>query len=107
MIRPANLIPYINVKLTLLGFQPVKTTDTAEIGQIVSTLVAQYREKERLLANHLAPADHRIQSFLYDYLQDVPIPRLPPRTFTLDCPGLARLLSLPADRDEFSSEIIN
>lgn len=103
----ADLIPYINVKLALLGLQPVATSDGAKFGDLVSTLVAQYREKERLLASHLCPADHRIQTFLYDYLQDVPVPKLPLCTFTLDCPGMARVLSLPVDREEFSSQIIN
>jgi hypothetical protein len=70
-------------------------------------LVAQHGEKERLLANHLCPADGRIQSFIYDYLQDVPVAKLPFRSFCLDRPGMARTLSLPVDRDEFSSEIIN
>ena len=102
-----NLIPYINVKLALLGFQPVNASDRPEFADVISTLVAQYREKERLLANHLCPADHRIQAFLYDYLDDVPVTKLPLRTFTLDRPGMARVLSLPVDRDEFSSEIIN
>jgi hypothetical protein len=103
----AHLIPYINVKLALLGFQPANASDSAEFADIISTLVAQYREKERLLANHLCPADQRIQTFLYDYLDDVPVTKLPLRTFTLDRPGMARVLSLPVDRDEFSSEIIN
>src|SRR5450755_3870595 len=105
--NPVDLIPYINVKLALLGFQPVATGDGAKFGDLVSTLVAQYREKERLLASHLCPADHRIQTFLYDYLQDVPVVKLPVRTLTLDRPGMARALSLPVDRDDFSSEIIN
>ncbi len=64
----AHLIPYINVKLALLGFQQVNASDSPEFADVISTLVAQYREKERLLANHLCPADHRIQAFLYDYL---------------------------------------
>ena len=67
----------------------------------------QYQEKDRLLGQYLCPADQRIQTFLYDYLQDVPVPRLPLRTFTLDRAGLARVLSLPVDRDDFSSDIIN
>jgi len=100
-----QLLPYINVKLELLGHKP--NSINPELHDFVAMLVAQYREKERLLASHLCPADHRIQSFLYDYLQDVPVPKLPLRTFTLDCPGMARVLSLPVDRDEFSSEIIN
>src|SRR5258705_13705290 len=104
---PATLIPYINVKLALLGFQPVATSDGAEFGELVSTLVAQYREKERLLATHLCPADHRIQTFLYDYLQDVPVAKIPPRTLTLDRPGMARVLSLPFDRNEFASSILH
>ena len=103
----AHLIPYINVKLALLGFSPATTNESAEFADIISTLVAQYQEKERLLANHLCPADQRIQTFLYDYLQDVPVTKLPLRTFTLDRPGMARVLSLPVDRDEFSSEIIS
>ena len=44
-----NLIPYINVKLALLGFQPVNASDRPEFADVISTLVAQYREKERLL----------------------------------------------------------
>ncbi len=107
MSSTVNLIPYINVKLSLLGFPPVATADTAGLNQIVTTLVAQYREKERLLANHLCPVDQRIQTFLFDYLQDLPVPKLPMRTLALDRAGMARVLSLPADRDFFSSEIIN
>ena len=101
-----QLIAYINIKLALLGFAPVQTEDAAALNELVSSLIAQYREKERLLANHLCPADQRIQTFLYDYLQDVPVTKLPIRTFTLDRPGLARMLSLPVDRDEFTSDII-
>ncbi|HEX5221761.1 MAG TPA: hypothetical protein VFZ59_19505 [Verrucomicrobiae bacterium] len=105
MISQDRLLPYINVKLELLGHQPVSTNP--EMHDFVTMVVAQYREKERLLASHLCPADQRIQTFLYDYLQEVPVPKLPVRTFTLDCPGMARVLSLPVDRDEFTSEIIS
>src|SRR5437899_3311386 len=107
MSTPASLIPYCNVKLSLLGCPPVAGKEHPEFSEVVSTLVAQYREKERLLGNYLCPADQRIQTFLYDYLQDVPVARLPLRTFTLDRPGLARLLSVPVDRDEFVSDIVS
>jgi hypothetical protein len=103
----ATLISYINVKLAVLGFQPIATPEQTEADDIISTLVAQYREKERLLATHLCPADNRIQTFLYDYLEDVPVTRLPLRTLTLDRAGMARLLSVPVDSDEFSSSILN
>ncbi len=104
---PGHLVDYINVKLALLGFQPAATGRPSEFGDIISNLVAQYQEKERLLANHLCPADRRIQTYLYDYLQDVPVTKLPLHSFTLDRPGMARVLSLPVDRDEFASEIVN
>ena len=107
MSSPANLISYINVKLSQLGFSPVANEKAAELDDLVSTLVAQYREKERLLANHLCPVDQRIQTFLFDYLEDTPVAKLPLRTLTLDRPGMARAMSLPVDRDDFSSEIIN
>jgi len=104
---PDPLIDYINVKLSLLGFPPVPTGRGAALNDMVASLVAQYREKERLLANHLCPADGRIQTFLYDYLQEVPVSRLPIHTLALDRPGMARRLSLPVDRDEFTSGILS
>jgi hypothetical protein len=93
--------------LALLGLAPLVPDGGAGFRDIVSSLITQYREKERLLANHLCPADHRIQSFLFDYLHDVPAPKLPLRTLVLDRPGMARALSLPAEGDEFSSSILS
>jgi len=104
---PTHLIAHINVKLALIGCPPVAIDDNKEFAEIVSAMAGQSREKDRLLGNYLCPADRRIQTFLYDYLQDVPVTKLPARTFTLDRAGLARVLSLPIDRDQFSSEIIN
>jgi hypothetical protein len=103
----SHLIAHINVKLALIGCPPVAIEGNTEFAQIVSAMVEQSREKDRLLGDYLNPADQRIQTFLFDYLQDVPVPKLPSRTFTLDRPGLARVLSLPIDRDEFHSEIIS
>ncbi|HWD19333.1 MAG TPA: hypothetical protein VHB20_08630 [Verrucomicrobiae bacterium] len=101
----ASLIPYINVKLALLGAKPAPGP-AHEWSDLVGSLVSQCREKERLLANHLCPADQRIQNYLFDYLQDEP-PRLPLRTLALDQPGMARTLSLPVDKDEFISGILS
>lgn len=65
---------------------------------------------ERLLVDHLSPADERIQKFLDNYLSDCPgraQAKLPVQAFILDRRGLARLMSLPPDQDIFTSEIIN
>jgi len=103
----AQLIAHINVKLALIGSPPVPIAGDKEFTEIVSAMAGQSREKDRLLGHYLCPVDQRIQTFLYDYLQDVPVTKLPTRTFVLDRPGLARVLSLPLDRDDFASDIIN
>ncbi len=105
--EPRHLVSFINVKLVLLGCEPIPIPELANNTDIVSAFAAQYQEKERLLGQYLCPADQRIQSFLDSYLQGAPARRLPIRTFTLDRPGLARILSLPVDRDEFTSELIS
>ncbi|MGA2246420.1 MAG: hypothetical protein ABSH48_15605 [Verrucomicrobiota bacterium] len=104
---PGHLIAHINVKLALIGCSPVPLQGDREFIEITDAMAAQSREKDRLLGQHLCPTDQRIQNFLHDYLQEIPAPKLPTRTFTLDRPGLARVLSLPVDRDDFASDIIN
>jgi hypothetical protein len=104
---PPHLIAHINVKLALLGCSPVPLQGDTEFVEIAAAMAARSREKDRLLGQHLCPVDQRIQNFLHDYLQDVPTPKIPTRSFTLDRPGLARVLSLPVDRDDFASDIIN
>ena len=104
---PAHLIAHINVKLAHIGCAPVPLKGDTEFAEIAAAMAGQSREKDRLLGQYLCPPDARIQSFLYDYFQSIVVPKLPSRTFTLDRPGLARVLSLPIDRDEFSSTILN
>src|ERR1700675_2462683 len=108
--RPTNpdakLIQYINLKLAALGCPTCETGDNSQFEEM-SALLAHQREINRLLANYLCPADNRIQTFLYDFLQEAPLARLPTRTFVLDRYGLARTLSLPPVRDSFASDIVN
>lgn len=107
MNSPDLLISHVNVKLALLGLRPVPANGAGDLTELISPLVARCREKERLLDSHLCPADQRIQSFLYDYLDDLPVPKFPTGTLTLDRLGMARLLSLPLDRDEFVSDLVS
>ena len=104
---PAHLIAHINVKLAHIGCQPVPLKGDAEFAEIAAAMAGQSREKDRQLGQYLCPVDQRIQTFLYDYLQDAPVTKLPTRTFTLDRPGLARVLSLPLDQDQFTSSILS
>ena len=103
-----ELIWYLNLKLAALG-QPTGE-GTAEPGfQLAQPLLRSYETRDRLLRDHLCPADSRIQAFLNDYLNGISpssVPRLPARTLVLDRPGLARAMSLPPNSDSFSSPFL-
>jgi phosphoenolpyruvate carboxykinase (diphosphate) len=106
---PSELIEFLNLKLAALG-KPIygKKTDYKFLTMSASIL-ANMREKNRLLMDHLPPVDRRIQDFLDRKLACVfgdDVPRLPTRTVILERHGLARCLSLPPDRDSFRSDII-
>ena len=101
---------YINLKLASTG-QPVSHSGDGEFMSCANDLLKSYRQKNRLLANFLCPADQRIQAFLDEYLagcdSEEDIPRLPGNSLILDRYGVARELSLPSSSDEFVSEIIS
>lgn len=104
----ADLLPAVNLRLSLLGLPTVTAGGAPGADQqLVAPLLERQRELSRRLADRLPPVDERIEAFLADYLEGAGEPvRLPRRTFTLDLPGLGRTLSLPVDRDEYSSELI-
>lgn len=104
-----RLRTYINLKLAAIGC-PVAdiTADENGFGNLAESMLAHNRETARLLSDYQCPADWRIQRFLDEYLHDTgKTPRLPSQTFILDRHGLARALSLPADGDEFVSDIVS
>ncbi len=105
-----DLIWYLNLKLAALGQPTGDGTTEAGFLQIAQPLLRNYETKDRLLRDHLCPADARIQTFLNDYLSGVPpaqsLPRLPARTLVLDRPGLARVMSLPPNSASFSSPFL-
>src|SRR3984957_19735006 len=104
--RSLELIRYINLKLAALG-QPISrsTADPAFL-EIAGPLLRNYHQKDQLLGNRLSPADTRVQTFLDSYLRDAcpnGAARLPVDSFVLDRDGMARIMSLPASADVFSS----
>ena len=105
---PESLHRHINLKLAELGLPTVPPPGGGPaLDDALSQLVAHHREKDRLLSSYLCPADNRVQSFLYEYLQDVVVPpKLPARTLVLDRAGLARMLSLTPGKDEVVSPLL-
>lgn len=109
-INVRRFIRYINLKLAAMG-QPVsKTVSENKFLEIAEDLISNHQEKNRILSNYLSPVDKRIQHFIDKYISDLPNKpgiKIPADTFILDHHGIARVLSLPPDRDEFHSDIIN
>lgn len=104
-----RLIAYINLKLAGLGL-PVYSKSGTSFLDLARDMLANYRERGRLLADYLPPADARIQAFLDAYLSDLPAqdrPRLPSRTLALDRYGMAREVSLPPDAHEYKSPTLS
>ncbi|GAF05149.1 hypothetical protein [Saccharicrinis fermentans] len=112
-----DMIQYINLQLAALG-QPLfhdetdamKKLSNARFLDLTESLISSFREKSRLLSDHLSPVDARIQNFIDDYLKDVEIDkslRIPNNTFVLNQKGLAREISLPPNGDTFKNDLIN
>ncbi len=112
-----DMIQYINLQLAALG-QPLfydetdaeKKLSNAKFLNLTEGLISSFREKARLLTDHLSPADTRIQNFIDDYLKEVKIDkslRIPNDTLVLNQKGLAREVSLPPNGDTFKNELVN
>ncbi len=98
----------INLRLSLLGLPLPAGVENTASAKLVAPILARQRELSRRLADRLCATDFRIQTFLDDYLLEVPeSPKLPKRTLVLDEPGLARALSLPFDGDSFTSPLLS
>jgi hypothetical protein len=100
-----KLIAYINIRLASLGL-PIYSKEGTGFVELASDMLENFRQKDRILAGHLSPADRRIQDFLDSYLKDLgdlPAPRLPSKTLVLDRYGMARELSLPPEGHSHAS----
>jgi phosphoenolpyruvate carboxykinase (diphosphate) len=100
--RNLELIRYINLKLAALGQPTSRSTADPEFLEIAGPLLRNYHQKDQLLGNRLCPADTRVQWYLDSILGDG-AGRLPVDSFVLDREGMARIMSLPASADVFSS----
>jgi hypothetical protein len=89
---------------------PAPADGEPEFEALCQGFLDSFREKARLLGEHRCPADQRIEAFLASHFADLNLPwkpRLPDRSLILDQAGIARELSLPADEDSYSSELLS
>src|SRR5689334_18745308 len=90
------IIEGVNLRLAMTGCPTFGNGHGSRLTGLSGPMFSRQKETMRLLADYLPPADWRIDAFLRDYLYDTGLSvRLPTRTFVLDSPGLARVLSLP------------
>ena len=102
----ADLIRYINIKLTALAAPVSLATADPGFMDLVAPLLRNHAQKDRMLGWPACPVDARLQGFLDALLGPVcpeGVPRLPSKSFVLDRPGLARALSLPPTAERFTS----
>ncbi|MEO8271299.1 MAG: hypothetical protein ABI557_16375, partial [Aureliella sp.] len=103
-----QLRDYLHMQLAVAGLAVPEQPDAESLWR--RTLLSSLREKNRLLSGHRPAIDQRIESFLNAHFGDAPIDgplALPHPTLCLDRHGIGRLLSLPADGDHFSNELLS
>ncbi|WP_044625289.1 hypothetical protein [Neotamlana nanhaiensis] len=111
-----DIVQRINLKLAALGQPTFKDKDDSsekfcdpKFEKLTRGLITSLKAKSRLLSNHYAPVDSRIQNFINDYLKDVSINKpynLPNNTLLLTKKGQAREASLPPDGNSFKSDLV-
>lgn len=104
----SQLRDYLHIQLALAGLAVPQKVD--EEASWSASLLSSLREKSRLLSEYRPAVDQRIESFLTSHFADEPIVaplRLPHPTLCLDRHGMGRLLSLPAEGNKFTNELLS
>lgn len=111
----SRLREFVNLKLAARGFDVVGDEDDHPFLSLGRALIANFQEKTRLLSDYLCPVDATFDNFLRDYLGEEIInqtfpdgtPLLPTSSLIMERHGIARMLSMPPDQDEFKSSILS
>lgn len=110
----AQLVELVNVKLASQGFSVPLGGEDSPLLALGRSLSANFEEKLRIFGEPLCPADQTIHDFLVNYLGEhakgvfeegeAMVPR---SALALERHGLARVLSVPADGDALSSDLVS
>jgi hypothetical protein len=114
-VEENRLREFVNLKLAARGYPIVGNEEDYPFLDLGRSLIANFQEKTRLLSDYLCPVDASIDTFLRDYLgEDItaevfPDGRhfVPVGALVMERHGIARMLSLPPDQDEFKSSILS
>ena len=105
-----HLRSYIAFQMASAGLSPPDEETSADsMAAFSAGILDSLKEKNRLLSEHRAPIDSRIEAFLNEHLSsevgDKPL-RLPSPSLTLDRHGMARELSLPVNGYSFQNDLV-
>jgi len=101
---------HISLQMLAAGLPVPGSAESGEVLDLADALLANYREKARILLNERTPVDARIEEFLARHFADLKLPnpiRLPHQTLVMDRHGMARELSLPMDGDTFDNGLVS
>ncbi|MEO5913381.1 MAG: hypothetical protein ABIS50_04055 [Luteolibacter sp.] len=110
-----RLREFVNLKLAARGYPIVGNEEDYPFLDLGRSLIANLQEKNRLLSDYLCPADASIDDYLRDYLGAEIVAEvfpdkahlLPASPLMMERHGIARMLSIPPDQDEFKSSILS
>jgi len=111
----SRLKEFVNLKLAARGFAIVGNEEDYPFLDLGRSLIANFQETNRLLSDYLCPVDAAIDDFLRSYLGEEIVAKvfpdlshlLPVGALVAERHGIARMLSLPPDEDEFKSSILS
>ena len=110
-----RLREFVNLKLAARGYSIVGNEEDYPFLDLGRSLIANFQEKTRLLSDYLCPVDASIDAFIQDYLGPEVVADVfpdkkhlvPVGALVAERHGIARMLSLPPDQDEFKSSILS
>ncbi|MEZ6105891.1 MAG: hypothetical protein R3B96_07165 [Pirellulaceae bacterium] len=106
-VRQTEQRSYLRLLLAANGYQPPGLESEDPLHAEAATLLHQLHRRSLRATQRYCPVDGRIQEFLNAIVPaGHPSPQLPYETLVLDRPGLARELSLPFDRDDCRSDLL-
>jgi hypothetical protein len=110
-----RLREFVNLKLAARGYSIVGNEEDYPFLELGRSLIANFQEKTRLLSDYLCPVDAALDQYLQDYLGPQIVAEVfdnqkhlvPVGALVAERHGIARMLSLPPDQDEFKSSILS
>ncbi len=110
-----RLREFVNLKLAARGYSIVGNEEDYPFLELGRSLIANFQEKTRLLSDYLCPVDASLDQYLQDYLGPQIVAEVfdnqkhlvPVGALVAERHGIARMLSLPPDQDEFKSSILS